>query len=159
MRNPTGSWLLVVSASLALLLPVGCSGKREDKWTRGRPPVYPASGQLLLDGEPVEKATVTFQPIDAVGKPGSAITDRNGYFQVTTFDPGDGLTTGRHRVAVQKTHIVDQSGNIVTEIREPGGLIEKNFLPKRYADFQKSGLKVTVEESRSNDLGQINLSK
>ncbi len=147
--------LLAMTAVTAVML-VGCSSKREDKWTRGRPPVYEVSGQVTYQGKPVEEAVVTFQPVEETGRGGSAITDDQGYFQAQTFDPGDGLTPGTHRVAVQKVQLVDASGNVVTEIREPGGLREKNLVPKRYADFKKSGLEITVEED-DNDIGVIEL--
>jgi len=148
----------ILLAALGLICVVGC-GKRDDRWTQGRPPVYATSGRLLLEGESIADATISFQPLDAAGKPGHAVTDRNGWFKAQTFDPGDGLAEGSYRVAIQKTKIVDASGNIVEVIREPGGLIEKNFLPERYADFAKSGIEITIEAKNKNDLGTIELSK
>lgn len=147
---------LLLSASFLLLLG-GCS-KKSDKWTAGRPPVYPASGIVLLNGEPVADATITFQPVDPSGKGGSALTDSSGYFQAQTFDPGDGLTEGVHNVAVRKTKMVDRDGNVVEEIREPGGIVEKDFLPKKYGNFDKSGLQVTITGGK-NDLGKFDLSE
>ncbi|QDU76244.1 hypothetical protein Pan97_32890 [Bremerella volcania] len=146
---------LVIAAVVSVLL-VGCSGKREDKWTRGRPPVYEVTGQVTYQGQPVADAVVTFQPVEATGRGGSAITDSSGYFEAQTFDPGDGLTPGTHRVAIHKVQLVDASGNVVTEIREPGGLREKNLVPKRYADFKKSGIEIVVKET-DNDVGVIEL--
>lgn len=146
----------LVIAALGSAMLVGCSSKREDKWTRGRPPVYEASGQVTYQGKPVVDAVVTFQPVDDTGRGGSAVTDYQGYFQAQTFDPGDGLTPGTHRVAVHKVQLVDASGNVVTEIREPGGLREKSLVPKRYADFKKSGIEVTVTEG-DNELGVFEL--
>ncbi|WDI41146.1 hypothetical protein [Bremerella sp. P1] len=146
----------VVIAAVGTVILVGCSGKREDKWTRGRPPVYEVTGQVTYQGKPVADAVVTFQPVDEAGRGGSAITDDQGYFEAQTFDPGDGLTPGTHRVAVHKVQLVDASGNVVTEIREPGGLREKNLVPKKYADFKKSGIEITVEET-DNDVGVIDL--
>lgn len=147
--------LLVLGAVASVLL-VGCSGRRDDKWTRGRPPVYEVTGKVTYQGEPVADAVVTFQPVDESGRGGSAITDDQGYFEAQTFDPGDGLTPGKHRVAIHKVQLVDASGNVVTEIREPGGLREKNLVPKRYADFKKSGIEITVEED-DNDVGVFEL--
>lgn len=148
----THSLLLV----FALALGTGCgTGPREDQWTKGRPPVHPVSGQLLHDGSPVADATITFQPVDAAGKPGYAMTDSRGYFKAQTFNPADGLTAGAHRVAVQKTQILDRDGNILKEVREPEGVVEKHLLPERYADFQKSDLEITVTADQSNDLGEL----
>lgn len=141
-----------------LSLASGCSQK-SDKWTDARPPVYPTKGQVLLNGEPVSQATVTFQPADPAGKAGYAVTDANGYFYAQTFDPGDGLIEGSHLVAIQKTQLIDRDGNVVTEVREPGGIREKNFLPEKYAKFNKSEIKVEVLATNNNDLGPLNLSK
>ena len=151
-RQSLAMLILLVATGLFL----GCSSKANDKWTRGRPPVYPATGQITYNGEPVAEAVVTFQPVDETGRGGSAVTDSEGFFEAQTFDPGDGLTVGTHRVAVHKVQLVDASGNVVTEIREPGGLREKSLVPKRYANFEKSKLEVTIEEDE-NDLGVLNL--
>ena len=147
-------WALFASI---VVLSIGCS-KKSDKWTAGRPPVYPASGQVLLNGEPVADATVTFQPVDPAGKGGSALTDANGYFEAQTFEPGDGLTEGVHNVALRKVQMVDRNGNVVTEIREPGSVVEKNHLPAKYGKYDESGLQVTID-SGENDLGAFKLSK
>lgn len=146
-------YLLLLSSVLWLS---GCSGK-SDRWTQARPPVYPVSGQVLLNGQPVEQATITFQPADPEGKPGSALTDADGRFEAQTFDPGDGLTAGTHRVAIKKIAMVDAAGNIVEEIREPGGITEKHFLPKQYGDFTTSELEIVVSAEDSNELAPMDL--
>ncbi|PQO25486.1 hypothetical protein C5Y96_24405 [Blastopirellula marina] len=156
MRRISDASKVLLMAAVACALLAGCSGKRDDKWTRGRPPVYEVTGQVTYQGKPVADAVLTFQPVDETGKGGSAITDDQGYFEAQTFDPGDGLTPGTHRVAVHKVQLVDASGNVVTEIREPGGLREKNLVPKKYADFKKSGIEIKVEED-DNDVGVIEL--
>jgi len=139
------------------ILAVGCT-KKSDKWTQGRPPVYPTHGQVLLDGEPVEQATVTFQPVDPAGKGGYAVTDAEGMFKAQTFEPGDGLTEGKHKVKIQKTHLVDRDGKIVEVVREPGGIVEKNFLPKKYAKFETSDVEIEVTTDE-NEIGAFNLTE
>ncbi|PQO46199.1 carboxypeptidase-like regulatory domain-containing protein [Blastopirellula marina] len=158
MNTPIVSFKAALTLAIMTVAVVGCS-KSEDKWTQGRPPVYPASGYILLDGKPVEKATVTFQPDDPEGRGGYATTDSNGYFEAQTYEPGDGLTAGKHLVAIQKTAFVDKAGNIVEEIREPGSAIEKSFLPKKYASFEKSEIEVEIKADGENDLGEIKLSE
>jgi hypothetical protein len=112
-----------------------------------------------LNGEPVAKATLAFQPVNEGGKPGFALTDDRGYFNAQTFEQGDGLTEGTHRVSIRKTHLVDRSGNIVEIIVDDGGgLVEKNFLPNGYADFATSGIEVQIEAKKTNKLDPINLS-
>lgn len=156
-RSRFSIYLLLVSVLVATW---GCGGGREDQWTQARPPVYPVSGQVLSNGEPVAQATVMFQPVSEGGKPGFATTDGRGNFRAQTFETGDGLTEGTHRVAIHKTHMVDQSGNIVEEVMDDGiGLTEKNLLPEIYADFATSGIEVTVEAVRSNQLEPFDLSQ
>jgi hypothetical protein len=130
---------------LTLVFAAGCGGY--DKWKDGRPKTYFTSGKVLLDGEPVEGATVTFQPVDeALGKPGTAVTDSNGYFEVQTFDPGDGLTEGVHRVAIAKTRMLDKATKqVVTEVNSDAPLIEDHLLPKKFSSFTTSKLEVTIQ--------------
>ena len=144
--------------ALGALLLAGCGGY--DKWKDGRPPVYPTTGQVLLDGEPVEGATVVFQPVDAVaGKPGTAVTDSQGNFSVQTFDPGDGLTEGAHRVSITKVQLLDRATKkVVTEITSDAPLIEDHLLPRRYSDFTSSKLEVQIKPEK-NKLEPFNLTK
>ncbi|QDS91845.1 hypothetical protein FF011L_05810 [Roseimaritima multifibrata] len=153
---PRLAGLLMLVAPLAWS--VGCDGGG-DRWTRDRPPVYPVSGQVILNGKPLEQATVTFQPTDPKGKAGSAVTDAEGRFEAMTFDAGDGLTEGSHRVAVKKTVMVDSSGNVVSEIREPGSVTEKSFVPAKYSDFEKSGLEITVSSAEDNELAPFEITE
>jgi len=134
----------------------GC-GKRKDKWTEQRPPVYVTTGQVLNNGVPVDKAVVKFQPIDSVGKPGFAVTDADGRFEVQTFDPGDGLTAGKHRVAIQKVQLVDAQGNVLERLVDDRPTTEQHLLPEKYSTFSKSGLEVTIEADKKNKLEPFDL--
>ena len=159
MRQLTSHQLSVFSGlALGLLSIVGCGGY--DKWKDGRPPTYPTTGTVLLDGEPVEGATLVFQPVDEVaGKPGTAVTDSEGNFSVQTFDPGDGLTEGTHRVSIAKTQMLDRATKkVVTEVNSDAPLIEDHLLPKRYSDFSTSKLEVEIQPQR-NELEPFNLTK
>ncbi|QDV71150.1 hypothetical protein Poly24_48840 [Rosistilla carotiformis] len=149
--------LLNVLWAAPLICLVGCGGPTSDRWTRDRPPVYHVSGQVLLNGEPLDQATVIFQPVGPEGKPGTAVTDADGRFEVQTFDPGDGLTEGTHRVAIKKSGMVDKAGNIVAEVGEPGSVTEKNFVPTQYSDFEKSGIEIVVTASDDNELEPFQL--
>jgi hypothetical protein len=81
--------LLALSVSI-----LGCSN---------RPGVVPVEGIVLLDGNPLEGATVTFLPQGDHGRPASGRTDSTGAFHLTTFDKGDGAMPGEYRVVVKKT--------------------------------------------------------
>ncbi len=86
------------------------------------------------------------------GKPGFAVTDAAGNFSVQTFDPGDGLTEGTHRVALRKTVMLDRQGNEVKEIREPGDAKETHLVARKLEDFKTSGLEVQIKPEASNVL-------
>ena len=147
---------LIIALSVMQLS--GCSSY--DKWKEGRPKTYFTSGTVLLDGKPVAGAIITFQPIDGVnGKPGSALTDSNGYFEAQTFDPGDGLTEGTHRVAIKKTQMIDRAtGKVVTEVTTDAPLKEDYLVPQKYSDFSSSKIDVNIQ-AKSNKLEPFQLSK
>jgi hypothetical protein len=143
---------------IALIAIAGCGG--HDKWKEGRPKTYPTSGTVQLDGQPVEGATLVFQPLDeANGKPGTAVTNSKGHFSAQTFDPGDGLTEGTHRVSISKTQMLDRATKqVVTEVTTDAPLIEDHLLPQRYSDFRTSNLEVEIKPS-INKLEPFNLTK
>jgi hypothetical protein len=127
----------------------GCSGY--DKWKEGRPKTYFTSGSVLLDDKPVAGVTVTFQPADAIGgKPGYAVTDANGYFEAQTFEPGDGLTEGTHRVALKKAQLVDRAtGKVVTEVNSDAPLLEQHLVPQKYNDFSTSKIEIQIKAEKN----------
>lgn len=149
------AWTLI---SIATLHSLGCSPY--DKWKDGRPKTYATSGSVMMDGKPVEGAIITFQPIDEVkGKPGTAVSDANGNFSVQTFDPGDGLTEGTHRVALKKTQMLDRAtGKVVTEVTSDAPLKEEHLVPQKYSDFATSKIEVQIKPEK-NKLPPFNLSK
>ena len=147
------SWLLLAALMFSS---AGCGDPAVD----GRPPTYFTSGQVLLDGEPVPEATVVFQPVDQPdGKPGFALTDAEGYFEAQTFEPGDGLTAGTHRVSIRKSQIVDKkTGEVVEVVGEPGLVKEVELVPKTYGNFKTSGLEARIKAEEENELPPFELS-
>jgi len=83
------NWILLALAGLGL---AGC-GSRGD--------LVPVSGQILLDGKPLEGALVFFNPVGG-GPLGAAYTDASGRFTVKS-GPRTGLRPGEYIVVVQKT--------------------------------------------------------
>lgn len=68
-------------------------------------PVAPVSGIVTLHGKPLEGARVTFQPRASqgsilAGKPSIGETDRDGHYQLKTYDGFDGAVIGTHRVSI-----------------------------------------------------------
>jgi hypothetical protein len=76
-----------------LLLAWGCGSAKPVK----------VEGIVLLDGKPVEGATVSFVPDGETGRPADALTGPDGVFRLNTFSPEDGALPGDYRVVVIKT--------------------------------------------------------
>ncbi len=62
--------------------------------------VYPVEGVVFLDGKPLEKCAVTFQP-EAGGPIGFGTTDENGRFRLVTA-AGNGVRAGDYQVTLSK---------------------------------------------------------
>jgi hypothetical protein len=86
------AWILMIGTAFV----VGCG---ED---RG---LVPVRGRVTFDGgAPPKPGRLSFGPVKAAEgfsqRPGLAIFDANGAFEVTSYAPGDGLTPGTYRVNV-----------------------------------------------------------
>jgi hypothetical protein len=107
----------------------GCSGQREE-------PVYPARGQVLLEGRPLADALVALHRLDGEGRSLTARTDPLGRFELTTHRPGDGAPIGQYAATVEYRELVQEGDEPMR-----GG---RNLLPARYADPATSGLRCEV---------------
>jgi len=98
-RRPIGVDALAFFAIVALagfLIWRGC-GNREQLPSEDRP-LFPVSGTVTIDGEPVPNALVQVAPL---GYPvAQGYTDEQGRFQLTTHEENDGCPRGVHPVAV-----------------------------------------------------------
>ena len=74
---------------------VGCGGGAE------HPELIPVTGTVMYNDAPVAGAEVSFF---AVGAPRAAfdITDAEGKYSLTMFDPGDGTMAGENIITVSK---------------------------------------------------------
>ena len=88
-----GIFVLILISSTV----VGCGGG--DKKLK----VYPVSGQVLYNDEPLRHVLIAFHPVDGknvVPYPAYAETDDEGKFSLTTYLKGDGAPAGDYKVAV-----------------------------------------------------------
>lgn len=140
------STLLTVGIALT-----GCSSS-------SRPPTYPVTGTVSLQGKPVAGAAVTFVPADTEGEAASAITDSDGKYALTTWEAGDGARPGQYRVKVskQEQQVVDASKlvqnlsieeeqKIYVEKTKPAPP-PKRLIPSKFENDETSGLSHKVEE-------------
>lgn len=107
----------------------------------GETGLVPASGVIVLDGQPLPQAKVTFSPAEGTaGAGGMGITDATGHFELFNPQGASGLPPGSYRVTVSKTEFKNgfEEGIAVTDadVRE--------LLPPRYSNPEKTELRQTV---------------
>ena len=104
----------------------------------------------MLDGLPLSNATIVFRS-EQEDIAASGISDENGQFTLTTYEPGDGAVAGTHTVIVQKFDPNTLPENIdldmVDEVPEP-----KLLTPEKYSEFGTSDLTATVDASGQNSI-------
>lgn len=145
---------IVWSLPVLLVLAGGCGRRVEDKWTRARPKVYPATGIVLYQGKPVEAATVMFESVNEGGKLTQGIvarghTDKNGRFQLEAFKETKGAVPGRHRVLIRKVEYVENRP-VGADPAIDYPKVATSLLPAKYGEFETSGLTATVAETGPN---------
>lgn len=101
-----------------------------------RPPVYPAKGKVLVNGQPEKGVAVSFYHSEGWG--GQTIvphglTDEKGEFVLTTFDPNDGAPAGQYKVTAVWPAWVNLKGTAPDQLNG------------NYADTKKSTLTAQIE--------------
>jgi len=86
------AWMIAI----ALIMQAGCRDSRG---------LVPVKGKITFDGrEPPKSGRLNFAPTSAAEgfprRPGQASFESDGKFEVTSYQPGDGLTPGTYRVNV-----------------------------------------------------------
>jgi hypothetical protein len=87
------------TACLVLVAALGC-GPGD-----GRVRVYPASGKVLVRGQPADGAVVTLYPTtpelqEAKVPPPTGTADGNGEFRLSTYGADDGAPAGEYQVTI-----------------------------------------------------------
>ena len=131
------------------LLPVAAC--RDD----GQADVPPVRGKVLLNGAPLEGATVQFFTNDeSLRRPGvpipAATTDAGGAFQLSAYGQADGAPAGAYRVTINKRQATN-------EAEDPESATSVDLLKGRFADPDASGLTATISEGE-NELPPFELS-
>jgi hypothetical protein len=106
-------------------------------WTAGcgdsGPKIVPASGQVLIDGQPLATGLagfIRFVPKD--GRPATgAIDPQTGNFKLTTLKQDDGCIIGTHRVLIILQQTVGQES--------------VSLVPEKYAELNATDLALTVD--------------
>jgi hypothetical protein len=116
----------LTALTVALLLLAGCDSG---------PKIVPISGQVLIDGKPLQFGYVRFIPQDSRLSGGAL--DAQGRFKLTCLREGDGAVIGRHMV-----EILSQKPLSDTKIQW--------LAPKKFADHSTSGLSYDVAGPADN---------
>ena len=139
---PRAHYLLLAAAVAAC----GCSSKKIE----GRKTVFPAHGQLLVDGQPPKGALLVLHPVDPAVQAehpyGNIQPD--GSFALSTYQGCDGAPAGDY-VATVEWRVPRHAGD---EGPWPNGL------PERYAKAATSGLRVHIAQG-ANELPPIFLQR
>ncbi len=144
----------LIGSLLTLLVCGGCSKEVVDP---NRPAVFPVSGVVTYKQSPVEGATVLFVSTTPTSHSGAtAVTDKNGRYQLRTYAPRDGAAAGSYKVAISKVDVHafesrpddDEASERDDESDDPPP--HKSLLPAQYANPEKSGLEAQVSEGGDN---------
>ena len=130
----------------------GC-GSTSDKWTAGRQPVYPVSGKVTYKGEVVAGANVLFFS-EGKNLTARAMTDEDGQYELTTYEPRDGAVVGEHAVSIRKTVKEPVQRALDDDSDSTSGQTSrlKDLLPRVYASSGTTTLKANVAEGGSADM-------
>src|SRR5947209_5598292 len=138
---------------LVVLLTVTAAGGCSVEPVSQRPKVVPARGVVRFNGKPLDGARVTFAHVTA-GVSAYAVTDAEGKFTLTTFQPGDGAAPGKYQVAVIKAQEPERHGakDAPPIFRSGGAPHARALIPQKYGNLTTSGLTAEVAENRDNDI-------
>lgn len=137
----------------------GCSGG--DEWTKNLPETVAATGVVLLDGKPVEGASVVFAPADGAKYPAKALTDSSGHFSLDAFPSKEGAVPGKYKIQISKTVEIAAEAPVAavagpdaahTAESEDGETRYVNALPKQYANPNTSGLTAEIPPDGTTNL-------
>ena len=109
------------------------------------PPLFEATGSVTFRGNPVENASVTFQPEG--GQPAVGRTDAQGNFQLTTRGR-PGVAPGPSKVAITSVEAIGKP----SQNPEMGAATRlRSLIPVKYSKFESSGLTANVQDSGENN--------
>jgi len=112
----------LVAAMAVVVVTAGCGD--------GRPTRVPVSGQVLIDGKPLDYGFIRLMPQGA--RPATAQIGPDGRFVLKTFDNGDGVVLGSHPVVVLAAETLSPTKQCW-------------HAPKKYADAATSGLTAKID--------------
>lgn len=144
LMTRTLNWfvLALITGGLTGLGLVGCGGRADVQFAE-------VDAVVLLDGKPIEGATVTLVPVsEGQGVSATGRTDASGRARLLPTESG-GKVQGEYYVGVAKSE-VPQRGEEEEEESSPSaeqysvGPELKHIVPKRYNNPRESGIRVSI---------------
>lgn len=128
-------FIVLIGVCIGVTLGCGDSG----------PSVGKVTGVVTLDGEPIDKATVSFHPTQGRGSIG--LTDADGKYELRFTRNKFGALLGEHKVTISTHVFAEENRNVEydDESRDTGKGREES-MPPRYLDLDETVLKAVVEK-------------
>jgi hypothetical protein len=128
----------------------GCSAK---PYQDQRPKVVPVHGVVRFNGKPLDGARVTFSNT-AAGISAYGVTDAEGKFTLTTFEPGDGAAPGHYQITVSKAV---ETGRPTAKTAPPvfrsgGAPHPRSLIPQKYGNLATSKLAADIAEAGNDEI-------
>jgi hypothetical protein len=160
MRSALKKWrpLAIALSVSATVIVLGCGGDDSGLGRR-----YKVTGKVTYKGESVAHGTVNFLPVKPPPPEGRAATGeiKDGYYSLGTTGNNDGALPGDYMVAIVALDVDMASAS---SSKEAGGLVHqgdpafqkavknaKHLIPTKYGVGETSGLKATVDGSKTLD--------
>jgi hypothetical protein len=133
-----------------VLMLSGCA-EAVDPWKAKRPATVPAKGMITYKDQPLSEAVLVFYPTAPQGIGASALTDKDGNFDIKTFPPTSGIVPGSYTVSVMK--VEDPKGTVPPSSDAPVAEIKQvSVIPVKYNTPAKSGLTVEVKPDGNDNI-------
>ncbi len=115
----------------------------------GHPKRSAVTGTVSYNGKPLSIGSLVFIPVGG-GPSAQGKVDRNGFYEMGTFDDDDGVIPGDYKIMI--TALTSPGGSGLPEDAVDGNAGPVSVIPEWYGDLEKSGLLVTVVADKANTI-------
>lgn len=128
----------LVAAAVCAIAIAGCSDAKP-----ARTPVHPIKGTITFKGQPIPGALVALHPktpLEGTPRPRASV-NREGGFEVSTYDGGDGAPEGEYTLTVIWYKPIKNGDDVVSG---------PNVLPAKYGRPESSDLTISVKPGENS---------
>jgi len=124
--------------------------------------VQPVTGTVTYNGQPLEKALVTFVSTNDLGHGAYAMTDADGKYTLETHAAKKpGAVLGDYKVFIAKTISVDRNGKEYIDDSQPlgpsGRPETRHLVPKKYSGVDGTPAILTATVQKGKNVFDFNL--